>query len=104
VIDKLIVQPVISLSIFGAQTSASTSLERLTSAIRDLGLKAKRHAISVADIDSGVHGITLNGRRTLGQTMCGSCGETAADLLRTTFCKFVISFGDESPISPSSYA
>jgi gamma-glutamyltranspeptidase / glutathione hydrolase len=64
---KLNVQQAINLPNFGAQTSATTSLERLTSAA-DLkaGLEAKGHVISVLDINSGLHGITFNGRRTDG--------------------------------------
>ena len=68
VIDwKLNIQQAINLPNFGAQTSATTSLERLTSAA-DLkaGLEAKGHTISLLDINSGLHGITFNGRRSDG--------------------------------------
>jgi gamma-glutamyltranspeptidase / glutathione hydrolase len=68
VIDwKLNIQQAINLPNFGAQTSATTSLERLTTAA-DLktGLEAKGHTISVVDINSGLHGITFNGRRSDG--------------------------------------
>jgi gamma-glutamyltranspeptidase / glutathione hydrolase len=68
VIDwKLNIQQAINLPNFGAQTSATTSLERLTSAATlETGLKAKGHTISVTDINSGLHGITFNGRRADG--------------------------------------
>lgn len=56
---KLDVQSAINLGNFGAQTSATTSLERASS-VKDLGpgLTALGHTVSVADINSGIHGIT----------------------------------------------
>lgn len=68
VIDwKLNIQQAINLPNFGAQTSATTSLERLTLAAGlEAGLKAKGHSIAVTDINSGLHGITFNGRRADG--------------------------------------
>ncbi|MBX7229519.1 MAG: gamma-glutamyltransferase [Burkholderiaceae bacterium] len=68
VIDwKLNIQQAINLPNFGAQTSAVTSLERLTSAEGlENGLKAKGHTISIVDINSGLHGITFNGQRADG--------------------------------------
>jgi gamma-glutamyltranspeptidase / glutathione hydrolase len=64
---KLNIQQAINLPNFGAQTSATTTLERLTSAA-DLraGLEARGHTIAVADINSGLHGITFNGQRPDG--------------------------------------
>jgi gamma-glutamyltranspeptidase / glutathione hydrolase len=64
---KLNIQQAINLPNFGAQTSATTTLERLTS-IADLkaGLEAKGHTIAVSDINSGLHGITFNGQRADG--------------------------------------
>ncbi len=69
VIDwKLNIQQAINLPNFGAQTSATTSLERLTSAATlEAGLKAKGHTVAVIDINSGLHGITFNGRRSNGE-------------------------------------
>jgi gamma-glutamyltranspeptidase/glutathione hydrolase len=56
---KLDIQQAINLGNFGAQTSATTSLERASS-VKDLGpgLTALGHTVSVADINSGIHGIT----------------------------------------------
>jgi gamma-glutamyltranspeptidase / glutathione hydrolase len=64
---KLNVQQAINLPNFGAQTSATTSLERLTGiASLETGLRAKGHTVAVVDINSGLHGITFNGRRADG--------------------------------------
>jgi gamma-glutamyltranspeptidase / glutathione hydrolase len=65
VIDwNLDIQQAINLSNFGAQTSATTSLEKgslaASQAVQD-GLKARGHTVAVTDINSGVHGIVLNG-------------------------------------------
>ncbi len=56
---KLDIQSAINLGNFGAQTSATTSLEK-GSSVKDLGpgLQALGHTVSVIDINSGVHGIT----------------------------------------------
>lgn len=64
---KLNIQQAINLPNFGAQTSATTTLERLTTIV-DLraGLEAKGHVVAVADINSGLHGITFNGQRADG--------------------------------------
>ncbi len=64
---KLNIQQAINLPNFGAQTTATTSLERLTT-IADLraGLEGKGHVVAVADINSGLHGITFNGQRADG--------------------------------------
>ena len=53
------VQDAINLGNFGAQTTATTSLEARSS-VKDLGpaLQARGHTVSVIDINSGVHGIT----------------------------------------------
>lgn len=68
VIDcKLNIQQAINLPNFGAQISVTTSLERLTLAAGlEAGLKAKGHTIAVVGINSGLHGITFNGRRADG--------------------------------------
>ena len=68
VIDwKLNIQQAINLPNFGAQASAVTSLERLTSATAlEDGLKARGHTVSIVDINSGLHGITFNGRHADG--------------------------------------
>ena len=56
---KLDIQQAINLGNFGAQTSATTSLER-NSSVKSLGpgLQALGHTVSVGDINSGIHGIT----------------------------------------------
>jgi gamma-glutamyltranspeptidase / glutathione hydrolase len=53
------VQSAINLGNFGAQTTATTSLEARSS-VKDLGpaLQALGHTVSVIDINSGIHGIT----------------------------------------------
>ncbi len=62
------VQQAINLPNFGAQTSATTTLERLTSITGlENDLKARGHTVSIADINSGLHGIVFNGRRANGQ-------------------------------------
>jgi gamma-glutamyltranspeptidase / glutathione hydrolase len=56
---KLNIQDAINLGNFGAQTSAVTRLERGTpSANLKAGLEAKGHTVSLADSNSGIHGIT----------------------------------------------
>jgi gamma-glutamyltranspeptidase/glutathione hydrolase len=57
---NLDIQSAINLGNFGAQTSATTSLEK-GSSVKDLGpgLQALGHTVSVLDINSGIHGITL---------------------------------------------
>ncbi len=59
---KLDIQSAINLGNFGAQTSATTSLEK-NSSVKDLGpgLQALGHTVSVVDINSGIHGITRLG-------------------------------------------
>jgi gamma-glutamyltranspeptidase / glutathione hydrolase len=63
------IQQAINLSNFGAQTSATTSLEKGslagTKAVED-GLKALGHTVSILDINSGVHGVVMNGIRPNG--------------------------------------
>jgi gamma-glutamyltranspeptidase/glutathione hydrolase len=61
---NLDVQAAIDLGNFGAQTSATTSLEK-GSSVKDLGpgLQALGHTVSVVDINSGIHGITRLGPR-----------------------------------------
>ncbi len=56
---NLDIQQAINLGNFGAQTSATTSLERASS-VKDLGpgLTALGHTVSVIDINSGIHGVT----------------------------------------------
>jgi gamma-glutamyltranspeptidase/glutathione hydrolase len=62
---NLDIQSAINLGNFGAQTSATTSLEK-GSSVKDLGpgLQALGHTVSVIDINSGIHGITRLGPRT----------------------------------------
>jgi gamma-glutamyltranspeptidase / glutathione hydrolase len=63
------IQQAINLSNFGAQTSATTSLEKgslAAAATVEAGLKAKGHTVSIADINSGVHGLVQNGFRADG--------------------------------------
>jgi hypothetical protein len=61
---KLDIQSAIDLGNFGAQTTATTSIER-NSSVKDLGpgLQALGHTVSVIDINSGIHGITRLGPR-----------------------------------------
>jgi gamma-glutamyltranspeptidase/glutathione hydrolase len=61
---KLDIQSAINLGNFGAQTSATTSLEK-GSSVKDLGpgLQALGHTVSIVDINSGIHGITRLGPR-----------------------------------------
>ena len=63
---KLNIQDAINLGNFGAQTSATTSLER-GSPNQNLkaGLEAKGHVVSVIDINSGIHGIVFDGKRAV---------------------------------------
>jgi gamma-glutamyltranspeptidase/glutathione hydrolase len=62
---NLDIQSAINLGNFGAQTSATTSLEK-GSSVKDLGpgLQALGHTVSVVDINSGIHGITRLGARS----------------------------------------
>jgi len=65
------VQQAINLPNFGAQTNATTSLEKGslidTAAIRD-GLKARGHTVAQTDtFTSGLHGVVFNGVRNNGQ-------------------------------------
>jgi gamma-glutamyltranspeptidase / glutathione hydrolase len=64
---KLNVQDAINLGNFGAQTSATTSLER-GSPNQNLraGLEARGHTVTVGDINSGIHGIVFDGKRDTG--------------------------------------
>lgn len=66
------VQQAINLPNFGAQTNATTSLEKGsvidTAALRD-GLKARGHTVAQTDtFTSGLHGVVFNGVRASGQT------------------------------------
>jgi gamma-glutamyltranspeptidase / glutathione hydrolase len=55
------IQQAINLSNFGAQTSATTSLEKGSLAVgAEAELKARGHTVSVLDINSGVHGIVFS--------------------------------------------
>ena len=64
---NLDIQQAINHGNFGAQTSATTQLEK-GSSVKDLGpgLVARGHTVSVVDINSGLHGITFNGVRDNG--------------------------------------
>ena len=58
------IQQVINLGNFGAQTTATTQLERASSvAGLDVGLRARGHTVSVVDINSGLHGVMFTGIR-----------------------------------------
>jgi gamma-glutamyltranspeptidase/glutathione hydrolase len=61
---KLDIQAAIDLPNFGAQTSATTEVEKGTvlSALQP-GLAARGHTVSVVDINSGLQGIVFNGMR-----------------------------------------
>ena len=64
------IQQAINLPNFGAQTNATTSLEKGslidTAAIRD-GLKARGHTVAQSDaFTSGLHGVVYNGLRSNG--------------------------------------
>lgn len=68
---KLNVQQAINLPNFGAQTNATTSLEKGsaldTVALRE-GLKSRGHTVAVTDtFTSGLHGVVFNGLRADGQ-------------------------------------
>ncbi len=69
------IQQAINLSNFGAQTSATTSLEKGSlAAAAEAGLKAKGHTVSILDINSGVHGIVMNGKRSTDGFVNGTNG------------------------------
>ncbi len=61
---KLDIQAAIDLPNFGAQTSATTEVEKGTvlSALQP-GLAARGHTVAVVDINSGLQGIVFNGMR-----------------------------------------
>jgi len=61
---NLDIQQAIDLGNFGAQTTATTQLEK-GSSVRDLGpaLAARGHTVSLVDINSGLHGIVFVGVR-----------------------------------------
>ncbi len=61
---KLDIQAAIDLPNFGAQTSATTEVEKGTvlSALQT-GLAARGHTVAVVDINSGLQGIVFNGMR-----------------------------------------
>jgi gamma-glutamyltranspeptidase / glutathione hydrolase len=64
---QLDIQEAIDLPNFGAQTSATTLLERGTPlAALEAELAARGHAVSVTDINSGLQGIVLNGAHSSG--------------------------------------
>ena len=75
---KLDIQHAIDLPNFGAQTSATTELEKGTvlSALQP-GLAARGHTVSVVDINSGLQGIVFNGMRgtSAGAVCAGSPGK-----------------------------
>ncbi|HEX4884899.1 MAG TPA: gamma-glutamyltransferase [Casimicrobiaceae bacterium] len=64
---NLNVQQAINLGNFGAQTSATTQLERGSpvAALAD-PLRSRGHTVSVVDLNSGLHGITFAGARDDG--------------------------------------
>jgi gamma-glutamyltranspeptidase/glutathione hydrolase len=64
---KLDIQAAIDLPNFGAQTSATTELEKGTvlSTLQP-GLAARGHTVAVVDINSGLQGIVFNGMRGKG--------------------------------------
>lgn len=65
---KLDVQQAIDLPNFGAQTTATTTVEKGTMLASLAGdLEKRGHAVSVADINSGLQGIVFNGTRASGQ-------------------------------------
>jgi gamma-glutamyltranspeptidase/glutathione hydrolase len=65
---KLDIQQAIDLPNFGAQTSATTTLEKGTSlASLEPALAARGHTMAIADINSGLQGIVFNGIRANGQ-------------------------------------
>jgi gamma-glutamyltranspeptidase / glutathione hydrolase len=60
------IQQAINLSNFGAQTSATTSLEKGSlAAAAETELKARGHTVSILDINSGVHGVVFSGLRQI---------------------------------------
>jgi gamma-glutamyltranspeptidase / glutathione hydrolase len=64
---NLDIQQAINLSNFGAQTSATTSLEKGSlAAAAEAELKARGHTVLIADINSGLHGIVFSGIRPDG--------------------------------------
>jgi gamma-glutamyltranspeptidase / glutathione hydrolase len=64
---NLDIQQAINLSNFGAQTTATTSLEKGSLAVAaEAELKLRGHTVAIADINSGVHGIIFNGIRPEG--------------------------------------
>jgi gamma-glutamyltranspeptidase / glutathione hydrolase len=64
---NLDIQQAINLSNFGAQTTATTSLEKGSlAAAAEAELKLRGHTVAIADINSGVHGIIFNGIRPEG--------------------------------------
>jgi gamma-glutamyltranspeptidase/glutathione hydrolase len=66
---KLDIQQAIDLPNFGAQTSATTTLEKGTRlAELERALAAKGHTVVIADINSGLQGIVFNGTRGNGQS------------------------------------
>jgi gamma-glutamyltranspeptidase/glutathione hydrolase len=65
---KLNIRDAVDTDNSGAQTSATTRLER-GSPNQNLraGLEARGHTVSVGDIDSGIHGIVFDGKRDNGR-------------------------------------
>jgi gamma-glutamyltranspeptidase / glutathione hydrolase len=61
------IQQAINLSNFGAQTSPTTTLEKGSLAEgAQADLKARGHTVAITDINSGVQGVAVNGRRADG--------------------------------------
>jgi gamma-glutamyltranspeptidase/glutathione hydrolase len=61
---KLDIQAAIDLPNFGAQTSATTEVEKGTAlAALQPGLAARGHTVAIVDINSGLQGIVFNGMR-----------------------------------------
>jgi len=67
------IQQAIDLGNFGAQTSATTSLEK-GSSVKDLGpgLQALGHTVAVGDINSGIHGVVRLGNPDTPRTGLGA--------------------------------
>ncbi len=64
---RLNAQQASDLSNFGAQTSASTALEKgMPAQSAADGLRARGHTVSIVDINSGVHIVVFNGKRADG--------------------------------------
>ena len=66
---RLDVQAALDLPNFGAQTSASTTLERSTALSGvEAELVSRGHRVAVSDLTSGLHAIVFNGKRPDGRS------------------------------------